>query len=78
MWSAMPLSASGVASGPYVSAATFRTLRDALKFALEDSDPHTRNRIQTVTADGDFLALADIKRKYDALRPKRCPITTFL
>ena len=32
----------------------------------------------SITADGDFLALADIKRNYGALRAKRCPITKYL
>jgi hypothetical protein len=44
----------------------FSALRDALKFVMEDSDPHKRSRVQIVTSEGIFLALADIEKRYNA------------
>jgi hypothetical protein len=46
----------------------FRMLRDALKFVMEDSDPHKQSRVQIVTSEGVFLAFADIERRYKACR----------
>jgi hypothetical protein len=50
----------------------FRTLRDALKFVMEDSDPHKQSRVQIVTSEGVFLALADIERRYKACHEQSC------
>jgi hypothetical protein len=44
----------------------FSTLRNAFKFVMEESDPHTRNRVRIVTNDGIFLALAEIEKRYKA------------
>jgi hypothetical protein len=44
----------------------FGTLRDALKYVIQDSDPHKRGRVQIVISDGQFLALADIEMRYRA------------
>jgi len=53
---------------PAIDKKRFRTLRDALKFVNKDSDPHMRRRVQVVTSEGQFLALADIERRYRACR----------
>lgn len=42
----------------------FGTLRTALKFVMEESDPHKRNRVQIVTNGGKFLAFGDIVKQY--------------
>jgi len=41
----------------------FGTLRKALKFVMEESDPLERNRVQIVTNE-NFLALGDIEKRY--------------
>jgi hypothetical protein len=55
-------------AGQGITIQRFRTLRDALKFVMEDSDPHKQSRVQIVTSEGVFLAFADIEKRYKACR----------
>jgi hypothetical protein len=48
----------------------FSTLRDTVKFVMEESNPHKRSRVQVVTSEGIFLALADLEKRYKQVASK--------